>query len=489
MHLLRDWRKLSRYEQCLLCLFFLTLPLVNPWVRGDGVGYYAYGRALLIEGRLDFTQDWLRANPTFRMGRVSAEDQIGAAEYTTTGHLNNHFTIGPAILWFPFLVAAHVGVLASHALGSHVASDGFSWPYTTAMALGTATYGFLGLWLSFQLAKNVVPETWAFLATLGIWLASSLPVYLYFNPSWSHAHSAFCVALFVWYWHRTQGNRSYLQWAALGAVGGLMVDVYYPNAIVMLLPAIESLRGYATNLRDIRDDAVSAGKLAGANLVFLAVLSAVVLPTFVTRWIVYGDPFSTGYVGLGQWNWGSPVLGRVLLSADHGLFSWTPILALACAGLVFLWRRDRWLGGNLLAVALVFYYFIASYPDWDGISSFGNRFFVSLTCIFVLGLAVLFDELARAWQERRAAIMAASATAALILWNLGLVFQWGTHLIPARGAISWREAAYNQVAVVPAKAAQTVNTYLTRRSQLMRRIEGQDEKQLRSTQPQNEGTE
>jgi len=26
----------------LALLFLLSLPLVNPWVRGDGVGYYAY---------------------------------------------------------------------------------------------------------------------------------------------------------------------------------------------------------------------------------------------------------------------------------------------------------------------------------------------------------------------------------------------------------------------------------------------------------------
>ncbi len=47
-------------------------------------------------------------------------------------------------------------------------------------------------------------------------------------------------------------------------------------------------------------------------------------------------------------------------------------------------------------------------------------------------------------------------TTALIIWNMGLVFQWGTHLIPARGPISWRDAAYNQVAVVPVQAARTL---------------------------------
>src|SRR5262245_53202480 len=37
-----------RYTRILVILFLCTLPLVNPIVHGDGVGYYAYVRAPLI---------------------------------------------------------------------------------------------------------------------------------------------------------------------------------------------------------------------------------------------------------------------------------------------------------------------------------------------------------------------------------------------------------------------------------------------------------
>jgi hypothetical protein len=47
-----------RYTRILLILFLCTLPLVNPIVHGDGVGYYAYVRAPL---RLNFTQDFPQA--------------------------------------------------------------------------------------------------------------------------------------------------------------------------------------------------------------------------------------------------------------------------------------------------------------------------------------------------------------------------------------------------------------------------------------------
>jgi len=35
-------------ERLLLLLFLFSLPLLNPWVRGDGVGYYAFARAPLF---------------------------------------------------------------------------------------------------------------------------------------------------------------------------------------------------------------------------------------------------------------------------------------------------------------------------------------------------------------------------------------------------------------------------------------------------------
>jgi len=52
-----------RYTRILLILFLCTLPLVNPIVHGDGVGYYAYARAPLIEQNLDSTEDYRYADP------------------------------------------------------------------------------------------------------------------------------------------------------------------------------------------------------------------------------------------------------------------------------------------------------------------------------------------------------------------------------------------------------------------------------------------
>src|ERR1017187_2560923 len=194
-------------EKLLFLLLLLSLPLVNPWVRGDGVGYYAYLRSALIDHDLRFENDYLEGNQSFVLSRMDAQGRLIPAEYTRTGYVENHFSVGPAILWAPSVLAVHAAVRLVNHFGGHVPADRHSRPDMLALALTTAGYGFLSLLLAFRIARKYFAEQWAFLAPIGLWLASSLPVYMYFNPSWSHALSAFAVALFVWYWDRTQLRR------------------------------------------------------------------------------------------------------------------------------------------------------------------------------------------------------------------------------------------------------------------------------------------
>jgi hypothetical protein len=473
----------------LLVLWLCSLPVLNPWVRGDGVGYYAFARAPLIQHNLDFTEDYRHANDSFRGPRLDQNNQPKAVFRTVTGHLENHFTVGPAILWFPFLFLTHVGVLVARAFGSSVAADGFSTPYRVTMALATAFYGLLGLLLAFRLARQYVAERWALLATVAIWCASSLPVYMYFNPSWSHAHSAFLVALFLWYWHETGASRSLVQWSLLAVIAGLMLNVYYANAMVLVVLAIEAVRQYCLVFWRDTSGASNNLSLRLADLLFrhalfAAVLLVSLLPTFISRYLIYGSPFESGYIPLGDWNWLSPRFLAILFSSNHGLLTWTPILVLSIVGLFIFWRKQRLAGTPFLAAFLAFYLFISCYPDWAGISSYGNRFFVSLSPLFILGLAVFFERVASLFRSSRTALVSAIVLlVAASLWNAGLIFQWGAHLIPARGPISFSDVARNQFTVVPTQLSASLQRYLFKRKALMKEIEEQDLQQLEKNPP------
>jgi len=458
--------------------------MLNPWVRGDGVGYYAFARAPLIQHNLDFTRDYQEANTSFRENRLDKNGQPTAEFRTRTGHLENHFTVGPAILWAPFLAATHVGVLLARSMGSAVSPDGFSTPYRIAMALATAFYGFLGLLISFRIARKYVDETWALLATLGIWWASSLPVYMYFNPSWSHAHSAFVVALFLWYWHETRDSRNLWQWILLGALAGLMLDVYYANVMLFVILPFEAMREYGAAFRRATPGTPGVWQLLTRHAAFAIALLVCMLPTFIAHRVIYGSIFATGYVPIRDWFWGSPYLLSVLFSANHGLLSWTPVLLFALIGLFAFWRSVPRVGGTFLVAAIAYYYFIASYPDWAGISSYGSRFFVSLTPLFIVGLAVFLDRVTRIFRTRGAALAGACVfLACFVFWNAGLMFQWGTHLIPARGAISFPEMIRNQFVVVPRQIAGQLEKYLFGRKAMMQQIEQRDLEQLKQLPP------
>ena len=339
-----------RFERWLVFIFLASLPLMNPWVRGDGIGYYALARAPLIEHSLDFVRDYQSGNASFRDARIDENGVPRPSFRTPTGHLDNHFTVGPAILWGPFLLIAHAGVLLARVMGSHVAADGFSAPYRFAMAFGTALYGFVGLLLANRLASKYVDGCSAFLATICIWWSSSLPVYMYFNPSWSHAHSAFTVALFLWYWHQTRVQRTTRQWCFLAVIAGLVLNVYYANVTVLIVLLVEAVGQYLAAFRsrapvegssmNPSSGSISVARLVANHLLFGVILILCFLPTFITRYVIYGSPLESGYIPLSDWAWRSPYFFSVLFSSDHGLFVWTPVVILAVAGLLVFRRRQ-----------------------------------------------------------------------------------------------------------------------------------------------------
>ncbi len=264
-----------------------------------------------------------------------------------------------------------------------------------------------------------------------------------------------------------------------------MANIYYPNTILLLIPGLEAMGDYRRALQRNARDAARVLRLFRSHMLFVSMIGVSLMPTLITRRIIYGTFFESDYPPIRDWFWTSPALLPVLFSANHGLLSWTSVLITAILGLVLLWRRDFLFAGTLLLLFLAYYYFIASYPSWDGVSSFGNRFFVSLTSLFVIGLSAALDFFARLWkQSGRDFVVAAAFLGILELWNAGFIFQWGTQMISARGPVLWSEMVHNQYAVVPGRIARELENYFLRRKSMMQRIEVQDLQRLQRLAPQ-----
>jgi hypothetical protein len=451
-------------------VFVALLPLFLPRLYAtDSVQYYAYIRSLFFDGDLDFTNEYQRfheLNP--RSGIDSAllpkQDPVTGAWLNVdprTGLPINIAPVGSALLWAPFFLVAHGGVLLVRALGSPVAADGYSLPYIWAICFASAVYGLLGVLLSYRIARRYTGVWPATAAALVCWLAAPLIFYMYISPPWSHTGGLFATALFIWYWLRTRGHRTLRQWLILGALGGLMVLVREQLGLFLILPAGESLALYVSHLRARRWSALQ--RLMATHAAFLLVFVITLAPQLATyyalteRWgpstvvidkllmgaressgaveIERPDPGGNGLLGSRHF-WDTLVdLGPSPVTGDrlaHGALLWTPVWAIGLIGLAFLWRRDRGLLG-LLTLAFFAQTWVngAFGTTWHLSGAFGFRRLIEATPIFVLGVALLIDRV------RLPRSVWSIAGALLILWNVGLIAQWTVTYTELRRGLVW----------------------------------------------------
>jgi hypothetical protein len=121
-------------------------------------------------------------------------------------------------------------------------------------------------------------------------------------------------------------------------------------------------------------------------------------------------------------DWSAPHLVDVLVSADHGLFAWSPVAWLGLAGLLVGLRRDAWLhaGALLTCAATAWVNGSVTYWDWAAGDAFGARRFDLVVPLLAWGLAALV-RVARPALARAPLLAPAALLAALAAWNVGLV--------------------------------------------------------------------
>jgi hypothetical protein len=147
---------------------------------------------------------------------------------------------------------------------------------------------------------------------------------------------------------------------------------------------------------------------------------------------LYGSPFLVPQ-GEEFMKWTAPALVSVLFS-EHGLISWTPIIAIALAGLVMLWKREPMVAVALSAAMLISWYTNAAVADWWAGEAYGARRFVSCFPIFAIGLAA-------AIQPLRLRTVAAFAVVVITL-NALLLLQYQTFMHGLRTLAPYPKGGY-----------------------------------------------
>jgi len=459
---------LSRRELIGLCLAFLiTLPAVTPRLyASDEIEYFAWLRSAAFDHDVDFRNEYQH----FYDNGVAHTDLfyetfLSAERANELGRPVNYATPGPGLLWAPFYAVGHAVAIVSGA-----PRDGFSHPYIAAIAYGSACYAFLATLISAAIARRVFGRGLA--AGFAIALGSPLLFYGYVAPGFGHACSAFAVSLFIWVWLRVRRRWTIPGGIALGICAGLIGVVREQDVFLSIGPALDFLLYWARGARARvpgRTDSPLIVAVAG-TLSFLAGLA----PLLLAYHALNGRFFPTETAAR-KMTWTAPHFWGVLFSPEYGLFAWTPLAIVAIIGLVVVAAGGRNAvvesdtgdrdARRIAILALVMIaaqaYSSGSVESWTVAGSFGQRRFVAITPLLVLGLAGLFTHL-RSDLPRRAAVV---IVALAIWWNLGLMAQFGLHRMDRQKLTLLANARVTFIDL-PREAPSLVWRYLTNRESL-----------------------
>jgi hypothetical protein len=386
-----------------LALGFAAGALAAPEFRADAPEFFVYLPSLVFDHDLSLHDDWLE------MGFE------GSPPATPLGLTRNRHAIGPALVWSPFYALAHVYTLADGAWGSgRYAADGHALPYRRAAALGTITAALAGAWLLAHTLARRFGRGVAWLAVGGALAASPLLYYVFAAPYMSHGVTFGVAAALVWAAERARRRPSTVGWVALGALFGLLVVVRWQAAVYGLLVAPVMLDG-------LRRGTLRLGTALAATAAAIAAFS----PQMLVWRTLFGRALTMPQGG-GFIDWTSPRWLDTLASADHGLFTWTPLLLLGLVGLVAGVRRAAWLHAPALLILAATTWTNGGADDWAGSEAFGARRFDLVIPLLAVGLAVAIEALRR--QVARRPLAAPAALVALFaLWNLGFVALYREH--------------------------------------------------------------
>jgi len=392
---LRVDRAIFAVGACLIVAYLAAMTAMpKPGGRvvvGDATHHFVQLRSMVFDHDLDFRNEYVRL---YGLEREEPGTEWVFTELTRTGHVRNYMPVGPALLWAPLYIVVAAAQTALSWAGLAAKPDGFDWSLQLVPGVTGIIAATVAAWIAYRLARTRTSSSAAAFAVFGVWLGTHAVYYTLASPSYSHTASMLACAIFLASWLRTRHAVGIVRLAWWGALCGLAALMRWQDALFVAVPLIEAARWPVPIAR----------RAAGAVAVAAGFLIAF-SPQMAVWTVLYGQPLALPQ-GPSFMQWTAPHPFLVLLSDNHGLFTWAPLLLPATAGLVTWLRREPSVALPIAVVVLASWYTNAAVADWWAGEAFGARRFLSLFPLFVVGLA--------AWLEPQPA-------SGVRPWRLGVV--------------------------------------------------------------------
>lgn len=440
----------------LIMCYIVAFPLLmRPFVHGqDPVGYYSWLRSAICDYDLNVANE-------FEYFRAELGGSTRDFLFTTpTGYRHNQWSAGPALLWSPFFIVAHIVVVVANGLGAPISPDGYGIAYEFAASLGSSLYGLLAVVMTYRMARHMFGMFVATLTTWTVWFASPLIFYMLSNPLMSHACDTFAVTLvlYIW-WTRQDANHFFRNGLFVGMAIGLATWIRTQNAPMLMAPSLLLAGDIVLALRRQQYEQIRSRILYGFAMVlgFLCFF----IPLMIFWKIIFGAWIANTYAtttSVYSLDWSAPYLLSIFFSSDRGMFVWTPITLVSLIGLWWFRKHHAQLTIFVVVIFLIQLYIISCWFFWAGAVSFGPRFWTNMFALFTFGFgAVLYQlrpHISRSW------LIALGS--GFVLWNMLLLVQYALETVPRYGPVDIGLMVKNQFLVIPQNINRIIQALIER---------------------------
>lgn len=383
-------------------------------IVGDGKPYYAWARSVILDGDVDFTNDYKLIYPPDPLPGYMEER-------TPNGLVPNTFCIGMAIIEIPGLFVAHCITV----LLFPEKADGVSLLYQIFIIWSLIALMLFSFHLLYRAMLSLgASKSWAFWFSITAIAGSNLIHYIVKDSAMAHGAGAALINILVFLITRYNMETHLPSWVKivrLGLLTGLLLLVRNTN--IVILPSIAALAFIYFRFR-VRD---------------ILCIAAVAIPVITLQplalYFLWGEPRLTPYY-YAAFNSGLQGITVTLFSLRYGLFIIHPwyavLLVLALWGLsipgrlrnLSLWTLISFTGLSIVNGMWSFRLFAGS---------FGGRAFIELLPMLSIAGSLLVTE-KNVHQRTRLVLltcMLISIALNIYLW-LGLLL----HVYPIGGSDS-----------------------------------------------------
>ncbi len=359
----------------IVCTVLASVLAISRWkaepdrvIVWDVISYYAYLPATFIykDISLEFTQGY-QGPHTF----------VFWPEKAPNGKKVIKTSMGLSVLMAPFFFIGHgLAYLLGYDTG------GYSLPYRLMLMLSIVFYFALGLYFLRKLLQSFFSTRTTVITLLLIGIGTNLFTYAATEVPLSHVYSFALVAAFLWFTVHWYEEKKVKHAVVIGLLAGLISLVRPTNILIGLFFLFYEI----TTVGKLKERASLLVQYRRQILLMVIISLLVWIPQMAYWKMQTGHFLFFSYTGE-RFFFSQPKIIECLFSYRKGWLLYTPVMAMALAGMVFLYRKNRELFLPLVIFIILNLYVISSWWCWWYGGSFGLRPMIDSYALMALPLA------------------------------------------------------------------------------------------------------